>query len=78
MPSAYAERDRFDLSSTRAIYLKFAICGLSIAAHAPNPPFRLRRNAEKQSSEQGLGRRSNSTRRYLSTPFGSTKPRMVR
>ena len=35
-------------------------------------------NKEKQSSEQGLGRRSNSTRRYLSTPFGSTKPRTVR
>ena len=61
MPSACAERDRFDLSSPRAIYLKFAICGLSIAAHAPkNVVRRTGRRRRSRSDAQAPARQIES------------------
>ena len=85
MPSACAERDRFDLCgslhpasprfapslrfaslifgafSTRAIYLKFEICGLSIAAHAPkNVVRRTGRRRRSRSDAQAPARQIES------------------
>ena len=61
MPSAYAKRDQFDLSSTRAIYQQFATCGPGVAAHAPkNVVRRTGRRRRSRSDAQAPARQIES------------------